>query len=97
MESRPKSWIEDAFCKYEGLVSAAIDHQIDAWICSIDLKKAFDRIESKAFFQALREHELPEPYIHLLTTMYVNQVASVNGSSQFNSHRGVRQGDIISP
>eukprot|EP00973_Karenia_brevis_P009778 1320948-Karenia_brevis.AAC.1 len=94
---RPKCWIEDAFCMYEGLVSTAIDYQIDTWICSIDLKKAFDRIEFEALFRALREHELPEPYVHLLIALYSNQVASVNGSSQFNIQRGVKQGDIISP
>lgn len=94
---RPKCWIDDAFAIYEGCVGSVIEYNMDIWICSIDLQKAFDRIEFSSIFDALRNHGISEPYVQLLQALYSHQYATVHDSSHFPIFRGVKQGDIISP
>ena len=66
-------------------------------MASLDLSKAFDRIELGPLFNALRLQNTPESYVQLLALLYKNQTGSVNGSRLFGIQRGVKQGDVISP
>ena len=67
-------------------------------MASLDLRKAFDRIEYPALFDALRDQNVGDNYISLLAAMYSNQTGCIRGSDCFfDIERGVKQGDIISP
>ena len=88
--------IEDAFLVFESIVGMSLEYNIDLWIISIDLRKAFDQIEHVALFDAMREHQVPEAYIHLIGALYSNQSGKVDNSDHFEIRRGIKQGDIIS-
>ena len=69
-------------------------------MASLDLRRAFDKIEHESFFGALRAQGLPNVYIDLLRVLYRNQsgvVEGVEGSDPFNIQRGIKQGDVLSP
>ena len=67
------------------------------WFASLDLTKAFDKIEHDALFQALLRQGVPPSYLALLTSLYRKQTGSVQGGRPFSITRGVKQGDVISP
>ena len=73
-------------------MSTDYPYGLPVWIS----KKAFDRIEHKALFEALRAQFVDEPEIALLLELYYNQWGSVNDSKSFPILRGVKQGDVIS-
>ena len=56
---------------------------------SVDLKKAFDRIEHAALFRSLEQQGLDTAYISLLRTLYPGQIGDV-GEHTFPIRRGVR-------
>ena len=47
---------------------------------NMDIRKAFDIIDHPALIRALRSRGLPKAYVALLSMLYANQIASVNGS-----------------
>ena len=47
-------------------------------------------------FAALRDQEVPEAYIQLLSALYEKQQGCVDGSRKFPIERGVKQGDVLS-
>ena len=85
-----------ALLAFELVLSKGIEYNIPIWIVSIDLKKAFDRIEHAALFHALSEQHCDPELIALLQMLYKNQKGFV-GDIEFFINRGVRQGDILSP
>ena len=89
--------LENAFATIEGLLSNCHEHHIDLWVASLDMRKAFDRVEFSAVFEALQKYGLDNPHLNLITCLYANQHASVDGSDTFGVQRSVKQGDIISP
>ena len=88
--------IEDAICTAESLLSASSEFGLDLWICSLDLKKAFDRIEHFSIFSALCDQAASDPEIALLFDLYRDQTGCVNESRRFDICRGVKQGDALS-
>ena len=64
---------------------------------SLDLTKAFDRVEYGPLFEALLEQGVPKPYCALLWKLYQNQSGKLQQGHGFSIQRGVRQGDVISP
>ena len=79
----------------ESMLSKCTEFNIPVWVVSIDLKKAFDRVDHTALFLALRSQMDPE-YVNLLERLYKNQHGNVGGH-RFPITRGVRQGDVLSP
>ena len=95
---RPKYSVEDAFIVLESMISKSYEWKFPIWMASLDLRKAFDRIEYHALFDALREQGVGDNYLALLASMYSDQTGCIRGSKKyFNIERGVKQGDIISP
>ena len=80
----------------ENVIGKSIEFAIPLWMVSLDMRKAFDRIEFIPLFDALRQQHVPESYIALLAVLYSNQCGIVNGSDKFEIKRGVKQGDVIS-
>ena len=87
---RPGMRLENAFATIEGLLSNCHEHHTDLWIASLDMRKAFDRVEFSALFRALRMYGLDEPHLNLIACLYANQHASVDGSSAFRTQRGAK-------
>ena len=79
----------------------AWDKGIPGWIVSLDLSKAFDRVNWNALWLALRDHGVSDHLIWILQLIYSNQWKEVQGehsnSSPFPIHAGVRQGCVLSP
>ena len=54
----------------ESMISKGIEFNVLVWIISIDLKKAADRVDHAAFFQALSDHHVDDEHIALLQLLY---------------------------
>uniref|UniRef100_W6NCR3 RNA-directed DNA polymerase (Reverse transcriptase) domain containing protein n=1 Tax=Haemonchus contortus TaxID=6289 RepID=W6NCR3_HAECO len=66
----------------------------------IDLKKAFDTVETEAVIEALGKQGVPTQYIGMLRELYDNfttRISPFYNEAIINVKRGVRQGDTISP
>ena len=94
---RPGRRIDDAFVILDSIIGKAIEFQVPLWMISLDLRKAFDRVQYTPLFSALRDQGVPESYVSLLRALYRDQRGSVNGSKTFSISRGVKQGDVLSP
>ena len=94
---RPNTGIDDAFVVLECLSSKSLEWNAPIWFASLDLTKAFDRIEYSPLFDALLQQGVPRSYCTLLWKLYKGQTGSVHGSERFTIERGVKQGDVISP
>ena len=92
-----KKSTSDALIIMESMVSRCIDGNIDLWVISVDLRKAFDRVEYGPLFDGLKKHGLSNSYVQILREIYSGQTGMVNDSISFPINRGVRQGDILSP
>ena len=71
------------------------------WIISLDLSKAFDKVDWNAPWTALRQHGTSEHLIWILQAVYFGQTGVVRehdtDSCGFNFRGGVRQGCVLSP
>ena len=81
----------------ENVIAKNIEFNTPLWIASIHLRKAFDRIQYGPLLQTLREQNIPDPYVALMSELYRDQWGYVRGGSYFQIQRGVKQGDVISP
>uniref|UniRef100_A0A7I4XYH1 Reverse transcriptase domain-containing protein n=1 Tax=Haemonchus contortus TaxID=6289 RepID=A0A7I4XYH1_HAECO len=69
-------------------------------ITFIDLKKAFDTVETEAVIEALGNQGVPIQYVRMLRELYDNFTTRISPFSEeiiTNVNRGVQQGDTISP
>ena len=64
---------------------------------SVDLQKAFDRVEHAALFEALTQQMDDLEYVALLKLLYKEQIGIIGEQDAFPISRGVRQGDVLSP
>ena len=98
---RPRMGVEHALIIFETMTKKkTLEWGLDLWMASLDLRRAFDKIEHESFFGALRAQGLPNVYIDLLRVLYRNQsgvVEGVEGSDPLNIQRGIKQGDVLSP
>ena len=74
---------------------------IPVWILSLDLSKAFDRVDWGALWLALSEHGVSTHLLWILQTLYFGQHGEITGqggsSRAFQINAGVRQGCVLSP
>ena len=83
----------------ENVCSKSMEWSVPMWYASLDLRKAFDRIDYNALFDALKVQGVPFAYLKFLPSlyhMYHDQVGFVQGR-QFPIKSGVKQGDVLSP
>ena len=79
------------------LIEKTLEWNVPVWIVSIDLRKAFDRVEQNRLFEALSSQGVEDGYIALLRLLYSGQRGVVSDGLTFDINRGVRQGDVLSP
>jgi len=89
--------VDDAFIIYETICSKCTEWKLEFWCVSLNLKKTFDKLEYGPLFDALRQQNIGVGYLSLLASIYCEQTGRVGKSHTFPIHRGVKQGDIISP
>ena len=74
---------------------------IPLWIISLDLSKAFDKVNWEALWAALMQHGVSQHLVWILQCMYYGQSGNVRGdlvdSPDFGIRAGVRQGCVLSP
>ena len=70
---RPNLGVDHAFATLDSIVGKCLEWNEPLWIASLDLRKAFDRIEFDSLFAALCHQEVPPPCIHLLSCLYRSQ------------------------
>ncbi|EYC05856.1 hypothetical protein Y032_0080g1402 [Ancylostoma ceylanicum] len=66
----------------------------------IDLKKAFDTVETEAVLEALGNQGVPTQYIRIFRELYSNfttRISPFYDDITIDVRRGVRQGDTVSP
>ena len=79
----------------ECMFSKEIEFNVPVWVMTIDLRKAFDRVDHTALFRSLRR-QMDHDHVALLELLYKTQHGNV-GTHCFPITRGVRQGDVLSP
>ena len=71
------------------------------WLISFGLSKAIDRVDWQALWTALETHGVSQHLIWIFQLLYDNQRGQVlthtAGSREFDIHRGVKQGRVLSP
>ena len=97
MGFQPRRSCEDALFILETVVHKSVDKHMPLWMISLDLQKAFDRVEWAPLTEALTLQGVPSEYCSLIAVLYRNQVGSLRGADSFEITRGVRQGDVLSP
>ena len=66
--------VDDAFAVFENVCSKSMEWSVPMWCASLDLRKAFDRIEYNALFDALKVQGVPHAYLKLIASSYHDQV-----------------------
>ena len=82
------------------LIEVSREYKRPLCLTFIDLKKAFDSVETEAVMEALGTQGVPTPYIRILRELYndfTTKISPFYKNITVNVRRGVRQGDTISP
>ncbi len=83
------------------LIEKTNEYQLNLCLGFIDYEKAFDTVEHKDLFIALRKTGINENYICLLEDIYTNATSKIHLDKDISKtvkiERGVRQGDTMSP
>ena len=70
-------------------------------VCSLDLAKAFDRVNHSSLFMKLMDRDIPRNIILLLNNWYLKNYTLIKWGSclslKVKLHAGVRQGGVLSP
>ena len=98
---RTKRRIEEHLLSANMVIDKTLLANKPLWILSLDLSKAFDRVDWDALWSGLRLHGVSVHLIWLLQLMYSNQTGQISGHSdvsrEFCIRAGVRQGCVLSP
>lgn len=90
----------DAVFIIRQIVEKSVEYNRPAYMCFIDLQKAFDRIQVQDVIHLLYNRGIPLSIIKTIENIYKNKIqAKVNGklTTQITVNNGIRQGDSLSP
>ncbi|KAK6764083.1 hypothetical protein RB195_024419 [Necator americanus] len=82
------------------LIEVSREYKVPLCPTFIDLKKAFDSVETEAIVEALGNQGVPTQYIKVLRELYSNFTTGISPFYKniiIDVKKGVRQGDTISP
>ena len=74
--------IEDGLLCAEVAIEHHQEFNLELWMISMDMRKAFDTIDHKAMLRALRSRGLPEEYIYIVDINPIWKSTRI-GESQF--------------
>ena len=58
---------------YDEVIGKCLEWNLPIWYASLDLKKAFDRIEYSSLFTALEIQGVSNEYLRILSLIYYDQ------------------------
>ena len=83
------------------IIETSNEYNLPVCIGFTDYEKAYDTVEHFAIFEALRKTNINETYINILQNIYSQATGRIHldklVSDEFPIHRGVKQGDPLSP
>uniref|UniRef100_A0A7E4ZW23 Reverse transcriptase domain-containing protein n=1 Tax=Panagrellus redivivus TaxID=6233 RepID=A0A7E4ZW23_PANRE len=82
------------------LAEKRYEHNQPLYVAFIDFRKAFDTVELDAIWQALKECDVDEGVIQMVKLLYSEGSSAVEIQGQdakYDTEKGVRQGDTLSP
>ena len=83
------------------IIERAAEYNTPAYLCFINLTKAYDSVNRDALIAVLRNYKVPSHLVDIISVMYTNtwcQVRTTEGTSEeLDVVSGVRQGCILSP
>uniref|UniRef100_A0A7E4UZN1 Reverse transcriptase domain-containing protein n=1 Tax=Panagrellus redivivus TaxID=6233 RepID=A0A7E4UZN1_PANRE len=82
------------------LAQKCYEYDIPLYVAFIDFQKAFDSVEFDAIWTALEECGVDDGIISMVKLLYGNGHSSINiqgKEAKYDTERGVRQGDTLSP
>ncbi|EYB92978.1 hypothetical protein Y032_0187g1101 [Ancylostoma ceylanicum] len=82
------------------LIEVSREYKMPLCLTFIDLKKAFDTIETEAVLEALGNQGVPTQYIRIFRELYSNfttRISPFYDDITIDVRRGVRQSDTVSP
>ena len=98
---RPKVGTIESITALKTILANGINSKQDSYICFIDFKKAFDRVEHDILIDILNKKAIPANEIRIIKKIYENQIGFMKDDSEkqypIDVKRGVRQGCILSP
>ena len=76
------------------------EYNFPLYMAFVDYEKAFDSIQHRAVFEALRAHGVQEKYINIIKETYAEGTAQIRTeklSGKIKIMKGVRQSDTLAP
>lgn len=91
----------DAIFVIRQITEKAIEFDVPAYICLIDLTKAFDRVRLRDVIDILNEENMPQQIIELIRDINTRNKTKVKVDNELTGEiditSGIRQGDSLSP
>lgn len=90
----------DAIFIVRQIVEKAIEFNKPAYLCFVDLTKAFDRVRLQDVIKCLKERAVPSGAIKIIQELNSNNSTIIRSSSETSKPiniSGIRQGDSLSP
>ena len=98
---RSKKRIEEHLLTFNVILDKTLEMDQPLWLISLDLSKAFDRVNWESLWQAVGDHGVSQHLVWILQVLYYQQrgtiVGSMENSFEFDIAAGVRQGCVLSP
>ena len=98
---RPNRRLEEHLVTANLVVDKFFGIDMPVWVISLDLSKAFDRVDWNKLWAALLDHGVSEHIVWIIQCLYFSQRGCVRGeldiSDEFPINGGVRQGCVLSP
>lgn len=83
------------------IVEKAIEFDKPAFMCFVDLTKAFDRIKLSNVTRILREENIPKDIVQVIESLNSNTTTQIQVNNSLTEEvpitTGIRQGDSLSP
>lgn len=91
----------DAIFILRQIIEKAIEFNTPAFMCFVDLTKAFDRVRKEDVVQILIEEKVPQPIIDIIIDINSGNTTKIQTNQglteTINVLEGIRQGDSLSP
>ena len=98
---RSNEHIEKHLLTFNVILDKTLEMDQPLWIITLDLSKAFDRVNWESLWQAVGGHGVSQPLVWILQFFSYQQrgtiVGSMENSFEFDIAAGVGQGCLLSP